>query len=86
MCAATCQVEAQARIVALPMPRAIQVSGTRPACALLTPQRSTATTVFDWHPVLMAWAHACEKSRGTERHEPPGKSSVIADRLKMRQP
>ena len=71
MCAATCRVEAQARIVALPMPRAIQVSGTRPACALLTPHRSTTTTVFDWHPVLMAWAHACEKSRGTERHEPP---------------
>ena len=80
MCAATCQVEAQARIVALPMPRAIQVSGTRPACALLTPQRSKHTTVFEWHPALDAWMNACEKSRGTERHEPPGKSSVSANR------
>lgn len=85
MCAATCQVEAHARIVALPMPRAIQVSGTRPACALLAPQRSKQTTVFAWHPVLDAWMNACEKSRGTERHEPPGKSSFNADRLKMRQ-
>lgn len=86
MCAATCHVEAKARIVALPMPRNVQVSGTRPACALLTPQRSMKTPAFEWHPVLMAWAHACEKSRGTDGHEPPGKSSVIADRLKMRQP
>ena len=80
MCAATCHVEAQARIVALPMPRAMQVSGTRPACALLTPQRSKKTPVFEWHPVLMAWAHACEKSRGTERHEPPTFPSVSANR------
>lgn len=47
-------------------------------CALLTPQRSKNTTAFEWQ--LMAWAHACEKSRGTERHEPPGKSSVSANR------
>ena len=80
MCAATCQVEAQASIVALPMPRAIQVSGTRPACALLVSQRSTATTVFAWHPVLDAWMNACEKSRGTERHEPPTFPSVSANR------
>ena len=80
MCAATCQVEAQARIVALPMPRAIQVSGTRPACALLAPQRSKQTTVFEWHPALDAWMNACEKSRGTELHEPHGKSSVSANR------
>ena len=82
MCAATCRVEAQARIVALPMPRAIQVSGTRPACALLVPQRSKPTTVFEWHPVLMAWAHACEKSRGTDGHEPPTFPSVSANREK----
>ena len=80
MCAATCQVEAQARIVALPMPRAVQVSGTRPACALLTPQRSTATTVFAWHPMLDAWMNACEKSRGTDGHEPPTFPSVSANR------
>ena len=82
MCAATCRVEAQARIVALPMPRSVQVSGTRPACALLTPQRSTKTPVFDWHPMLEAWILSCEKSRGTDGHEPPGKSSVSANREK----
>ena len=82
MCAATCHVEAQARIVALPMPRSVQVSGTRPACALLTPQRSTKTPVFEWHSTLEAWMNACEKSRGTERHEPPGSTSVSANREK----
>ena len=80
MCAATCRVEAQARIVALPMPRAIQVSGTRPACALLTPQRSTTTPVFEWHPMLEAWIVACKRSRPVERLEPHGKSSVSANR------
>jgi hypothetical protein len=78
MCAATCQLEAQARNGALPMPRAIQASGTRRACVHRVLQRSTETTVFDWHPVLDAWMNACKKSRGTERHEPPGKSSFNA--------
>ena len=80
MCAATCRVEAQARIVALPMPRAIQVSGTRPACALLVPQRSTATTVFEWHPMLEAWIVACKRSRPVERLEPPTFPFVSANR------
>ena len=80
MCAATCRMEAQARIVALPMPRAIQVRGTRPACALLTPQRSKQTTVFEWHPALDTWMNACEKSRGTDGHEPPTFPSVSANR------
>ena len=48
----------------------------------ITPQRSMKTPAFEWHPVLMAWAHACEKSRGTDGHEPPGKSSVSANREK----
>ena len=80
MCAATCQVEAQARIVALPMPRAVQVSGTRPACALLVPQRSTTTPVFEWHPMLDAWIVACKRSRPVERLEPPTFPSVTANR------
>ena len=80
MCAATCHVEAKARIVALPMPRALKVSGTRPACALLTPQRSTRTPVFEWHPVLEAWIAAAQESRAIDGLEPPGKSSVSANR------
>lgn len=82
MCAALCQVEAKARIVALPMPRSVQVSGTRHACALLTPQRSKKTPVFEWHPTLEAWIAACKKSPATERHEPPGSTFVSANREK----
>jgi hypothetical protein len=47
----------------------------------MTPALLMSPSRWAWNPLFDAWIAAAQKSRGTEGHEPPGKSSFNANRM-----